>query len=285
VAGGLRGAGGRHGRRRHHGPVRVQRGRCAWQRCLGGDLAEAESFRCSGSVWPRNLSAFPADFDADGAADLLLFDRATGAWTRATSDGVGVTITETPGAWPAGNWQVVPGDFDGDGRSSDFLLYDQETGNVRLELDSGSGFEASAGQAAWSPGWQVLAGDFNADGRTDVLLYAAGQGRTSVGLTGQAGDFGWTSETLPADASLLVRDLNDDDAADVVAYKASDGTVFTAVSRSAQGGHVFQIRTGNWGPGWRLLAPRQPEGAAPFCQAMNRWCLRAVVAGRVRSPA
>jgi len=183
----------------------------AWQRCLGGDLAEAESFRCSGSVWPRNLSAFPADFDADGAADLLLFDRATGAWTRATSDGVGVTITETPGAWPAGNWQVVPGDFDGDGRSSDFLLYDQETGNVRLELDSGSGFEASAGQAAWSPGWQVLAGDFNADGRTDVLLYAAGQGRTSVGLTGQAGDFGWTSETLPADGSLIVRDLNDDE--------------------------------------------------------------------------
>ena len=131
-----------------------------------------------------------ADFDGDGAVDLLLQG-------NSASDGTLLLLADASGGfstrlsittqygmtaadWSAAVRNLVTGDFDGDG-DADVLLQgrDREEGTLMLLADGAGGFDAmqsvttSYGMTAgrWSANARNLAtGDFDGDGDTDIVL-------------------------------------------------------------------------------------------------------------------
>ena len=64
--------------------------------------------------------------NADGLADLFLYNKANGKWFELQGDGAGQFATVSQGTWTPG-WDLYPTDFDGDGRA-DLMLYKSGTG-------------------------------------------------------------------------------------------------------------------------------------------------------------
>ena len=105
------------------------------------------------------------DFDGRGA-DVFLYSRATGGWTRYQWDGSLVTLqtgVSTPGM------TVIPGDLNGDQRS-DLFAYDTRTGIWAYSISASDGTVRFT-EAVGDPGWVPTVVDLNGDGRSDVFLY------------------------------------------------------------------------------------------------------------------
>ena len=120
-----------------------------------GSLGDAETIRGSG------------DFDGDGAAEVLVQDAGTGAfslWSLAAGAAPGIVdLGFAPGAG-----QTVAGTRDYDGDGDDDILFHGEDGGLTAWLLGAAGVEA-IGAIGAAPGGEVLAsGDFDGDGFADV---------------------------------------------------------------------------------------------------------------------
>jgi hypothetical protein len=127
-----------------------------------------------------------ADFNADGRADVLLYDRTTGElreWYLAGAAVVGASLVDWSSP-PSRGWiPVLTADFDYDGQT-DVLWYNGATGEIGPWYLSGSRIKDYAVIDKVSPAWlgwkPVATADYNGDGRTDVLWYNAATGELSA---------------------------------------------------------------------------------------------------------
>ncbi|MFA5272041.1 MAG: LamG-like jellyroll fold domain-containing protein, partial [Candidatus Omnitrophota bacterium] len=77
-------------------------------------------------------------------------------------------------------WQPFAGNFNAD-KYTDFAVYNNETGEVRVALGTGSGFGAfAAWLSAAGAGYIAMSGDFNGDSVSDLCLYAKSTGEFKV---------------------------------------------------------------------------------------------------------
>jgi hypothetical protein len=113
------------------------------------------------------------DFDADGRAEITVYETTTGVWSSLTSSTAFVGATNI--GWGGTTYTAVPGDFDGDGKA-DLGTYRESTGNWSVLL-SGSGFTTSLTKNAGGTGWAPVAGDYDGDGKTDFAAYNTGTGQ------------------------------------------------------------------------------------------------------------
>ncbi len=155
------------------------------------------------------------DFDGDGHADVLWYDKSTGlvgTWLSSISTattvlvGSPIQLAADDGGWvrmgqedPSVLWKVGVGDFDGDGRA-DVLGHDQSTGSVVAWLSSKSttmvpgtttSLAAESGQTSLGqadPSAWTVAGveDFNGDGYADVLWHDQSTGLTGTWLSSKS---------------------------------------------------------------------------------------------------
>jgi len=121
------------------------------------------------------------DFDGDAASDIVVYDTASGIWSRKESaDGFMATLTRSHGGT---GFTAVPGDYDGDGRG-DIGFYQPSIGRWQVRRSQGA-FETIFDFSAGGPEWVPVAGDYDGDARADMIVYntATGQwyGRTSSG--------------------------------------------------------------------------------------------------------
>ncbi|KJU85259.1 hypothetical protein MBAV_002540 [Candidatus Magnetobacterium bavaricum] len=112
------------------------------------------------------------DFNADGVADILWYNKTTGmvAIYLMKEDGTTLSIG-TPATVADLNWHIEGvGDFNGDGKS-DLLWRNSDTGHVAIWLMDGVSVSSMGTPATISDlNWHIKqVDDFNKDGKSDVL--------------------------------------------------------------------------------------------------------------------
>jgi len=112
-----------------------------------------------------------ADYAANGASDLAVFDPADGNWF--VRDVAGATPLYDVN-WGWSNVEAVSGDYDGDG-IADLAIFDQATGRWFIRTIRG---EILAWNVNWGwPGVQPVAGDYDGDGIDDLAIFDQLTGR------------------------------------------------------------------------------------------------------------
>lgn len=176
------------------------------------------------SLPPVQGESLLADFDADGAVDLVLTGTDANGDPTATlylGDGTGA-FTESAVAIDVGQGRLAVGDVDGSG-TPDIVFAGR--GNATLYLNDGTGgFVETATSRLDLVDLEESAaatGDFNDDGRLDVVVGRFDpqpQRTTRLYLNDGAGAFSLANAGLPAigDATLAVGDFDEDDHPDLV---------------------------------------------------------------------
>ena len=104
--------------------------------------------------WSAGWQVSAGDFDADGMADVFVYNPVSGFWYVCRSDGAG-GFTPVGGQWDPG-WEVHVTDFNGDAQA-DVLVYNPATGRYYQCVTTGLGtFAYTAGQ--WDAGWTLITG-------------------------------------------------------------------------------------------------------------------------------
>lgn len=139
------------------------------------------------SNWAVADRYLTGDFNGDGKTDLLGWNHSRNEFTVAlyTKNAVpGMLPNFTPaGVWMSGwaqsaDMNIVTGDFNGDKRD-DIAVVHQPTGEWRVALSTGTGFQPSGGYQSgiWLKPWavgthhKIAALDVNNDGKCDLVEY------------------------------------------------------------------------------------------------------------------
>jgi alpha-tubulin suppressor-like RCC1 family protein len=188
--------------------------------CWGEDIYGALGNPTISPVHASGLG--PADFDADGQADVSVYRPSGGTWFWLKSSADYKTFDYRGWGVQAQNDTPVIGDFDGDG-VLDPAVYRPAFGTW-LVLKSG------AGHTTWeSFGWGVssdtpVPGDYDGDGVTDAAVYRPSTGtwyiKPSSGAAQWSVVFGNASD-LP-----VAGDFDGDGRRDPAVYRPSTGTWF-----------------------------------------------------------
>lgn len=204
-------------------------------------------------AWEPGWSIYPADFDANGRADLLFYSPHDGHWMRAVNDGAGgfSSVSSGPGGsgqpphWGAGLVPTVV-DLNGDGRS-DLFTYHKETGAwAWCEVVAGQADFNCAATSQWSAGWEVFAARLNSDDREDLLLYNRFTGTWFRNLNTATGSFAGYSGTWAAGWVPTVADLDGDGLSDVVLYNPDTGALQRALSTADGTGWIYPAAEVAW---------------------------------------
>jgi hypothetical protein len=181
--------------------------------------------------------------DADGRADVFVYDSYNGAWLLGTAQSDGTFLTST-GGWAVG-LEVTSGDFDANGFDDVFAHHPNGTwfqalsdGLGGFNYRSGSGLQLGTAYAA----------DFNGDARSDVLVYNAATGLWTM-MFSTTGAPNVTQGTWPAGWQPLVANLNGDASADLVLWHESSGAWVQCIRDASQS---FLYRAGTFPSGGRL---------------------------------
>src|SRR5262245_9023786 len=127
----------------------------------------------SGAIVPAASDTTRAtDRDADGRADITVFNSGTGVWSALQSSGSYATAQSV--SLGGSTYTPVAGDFDGDGKA-DVVVYHPVTGDWYVLLSS-TGFTTSLTKNAGGVGWAPVPADYDGDGRTDFAVYNATMG-------------------------------------------------------------------------------------------------------------
>ncbi len=86
----------------------------------------------------------PGDYNGDGAADLAVYEPATGNWLLGCFHKYYRTWTTFNGMLGGPTWMPVPGDYDGDGRN-DVCLFEGATGRWVLFTLAGQFLQGTFG--------------------------------------------------------------------------------------------------------------------------------------------
>jgi hypothetical protein len=119
-----------------------------------------------------------ADFDGNGADDIVAYDLTTGRWLAVMFDGTNL-VHQVAATWDSQHdyVEVRVADFDGDFRD-EIAARDVLTGEWMLIRWTIQGFDTRS-IATWSNAfaWEnVLVGDFNGDGRDEIVAQIGGGG-------------------------------------------------------------------------------------------------------------
>ena len=233
-----------------------------WIRIIG--------WREGGFIWAPNVerittpAATDHDFDADGRADLAVYQPATGDW-KFLSPRTLEQWTEKS-AWT--NLLPVPADYDGDG-VADLAAYDPATGRWHVRRST-TGLIAT--QAF---GWSKtlpLPGDYDADLRAEAAIFYPALARWSFLCTTAGGyhaRWGWPGvKVIPVPA-----DYDGDGALDLAIYYPANGNWY-----------IHESSTGIARPpqrfGWNTTVPVPGDydgngkaDVALFNRANANWCL------------
>jgi hypothetical protein len=107
----------------------------------------------SGAGWVAGWTPLVMDVNADGKADLFLYNKVTGLWFELEGNGAGQFTTVGQGAWTPG-WEISPTDFNDDGRA-DLVLYKPGTGEWFQAWNFNTGGFTYFG-AQWQAGLNVI---------------------------------------------------------------------------------------------------------------------------------
>lgn len=202
----------------------------------------------TGSIALRLHPAPTADLDADGRADILLWNGSTWTLSTWTMDEAGNRVNElalSPNGPASSLWQLVgTNDFNGD-QKTDLVYWDSSSGQVQFWLMDGvtrSGVANLSGASPLSTSWRVAAtGDFNRDGSPDLLWRNTSTQKLAIWTmsgTAKAGDL-VPSPDQAVDANWAVvgaLDYDGDGARDLLWYNSTSGKIVfwfmnTAVQR------------------------------------------------------
>ena len=201
-------------------------------------------------------AALAADFNGDGAADLLWRNASTGETAMWLMQGAtlqaGAILLRDHG------WSVThTGDFDGDGRS-DLVWRNRFTGATAVWLMNGTVFKAGATLLA-DPAWRVAhVGDLDGDGRQDIVWRNESSGTTSAWLMN--GTTAKAYATLLTDANwrpTQLADFNADGRRDIVWHNESTGATAVWLMNGTQmaSGRVLLVNRA-----WRVIATGDFDG-------------------------
>ena len=195
----------------------------------------------SSSDWAPNCG----DFNGDGKSDAGIYNRVTGELKAAYSNGsqFGNTTQIIDVSYADANWILSTSNFNGD-KYGDIALYNYSTGEVRVHLGNGSGFDA---YTTWitgaGSGYMPMSGDFNGDGLSDLGLYKSGTADFKVAFS-NGSEFvdisSWTTG-FAADAQLQLSDFNGDGMVDIGEWNESD-TWYYSISNGSE----FVNRHSTW---------------------------------------
>lgn len=189
-----------------------------------------------------------SDLNADGQADLLWMNTATGAaqaWLMNGTSRSATTALDSPGL----PWILRgSGDFNADNRP-DLLWQNVLTGEVRISLAGGS----TVTLPARSPDWQLAgSGDFNGDARSDLVWQNELTGERQLWL--MAGTIPSATVSLgfvPIDWEIVgTGDLNRDGQSDLLAQNLITGEA--QVWLMAGTTRAQTVSLGAPPPGWEL---------------------------------
>jgi hypothetical protein len=193
------------------------------------------------------------ELDGDGVMDLVVWRSGSGTWFWLTSSTGYAPAAAGSKQWGSQALGDIPflGDVDGDGRA-DLVLWRASTGTWYW-LTSSSGYAyPSAGSRQWgsqSQGDVPLLGDIDGDGAVDLIVWRPGIGTwfwltSSTGYAyASAGSVQWGNQ--PAGDVPYASDMDGDNRADLVVWRASTGTWFWLPSSS---GYAYaSARSVQWG--------------------------------------
>jgi PKD repeat protein len=201
-----------------------------------------------------------ADFNGDGASDLL--------WRNASTGTTSVWLMDAASVLPVGsgitNLQFVnngytsagTGDFNGDGKA-DIIWRDRNSGETFVWMMNGQNAVVGSGQLAFvPPPWQIVGvGDFNGDGKSDLLWRNMITGDNSIWLMNGVGVLPGSGLTTPvADLNWGVKgigDFNGDGKSDILWRNDSIGLTSMWMMNGTgiiDGGQTF-LQIGN---AWRV---------------------------------
>jgi hypothetical protein len=175
-----------------------------------------------------------ADFNRDGASDLLWRHVTTGRNAIWYLTGVTVTATAGLAEVPDLSWQVGrpvgggPGDLNADGRAEVVWRHYKNGGNALWLMNGATHTESRVLPTVSDVQWQMVAtGDVNRDGQQDVLWRHAGTGANLVWYLNGAQVTGTAGVTSVADVQwqvVGVADFNGDLKPDLLWRHATAGT-------------------------------------------------------------
>jgi hypothetical protein len=207
------------------------------------------NFASRSGTWSLGWEVKPADFNADGLTDFLLYNPTTGTAYMLVNNGGDFTYSRAD--WSLG-WNITVLDFDGDGRS-DLLLYNPKTGVWFQAVNMGLGIDQFAYTTGnpWDPGFTITTGDFNGDRRADLFLYHPAAGTWWEVLTTPSLGFAYYGPGIMSSGwAVTVNDFNGDGRSDVFLYRSTDGLWFEALTTGL--GTFDWSRTGTWDPGFEV---------------------------------
>jgi parallel beta-helix repeat protein len=177
-----------------------------------------------------------ADFDGDGKADILWWNRSTGAPSVWLMDGTTIKPGGALLTAESDSEIVAVADFDGDGKA-DILWRNWSTGAVSVWLMNGTGPPVVAYPGTAPLAWQIIqVADFDGDGKADILWRLNTNGMLSVWLMNGA----WAKSvgypgTLGFDWQIIqVADFDGDGKADILWRNWSTGALSIWLMNGAQ---------------------------------------------------
>jgi len=142
-------------------------------------------FTASGLFFGPGYAVFPADLNADGKSDFILYRPSDGTVFVAISNGSGFTYHYL--LYSAGFTSFKIGDVNGDG-FPDLVLYNAVNANGYLLLGDGIGNFPTGYSLFFGPGMDFVdLRDFDGDGKQDVILYRTSDGTSFTGLSNGTG--------------------------------------------------------------------------------------------------
>ncbi len=186
----------------------------------------------------RDWAPTGGDFNGDGKTDVGIYNSATGEFKPALSSGSGFIAQSTwltfSGA--SATWQIFTGNFNAD-KYTDLGFYNRDTGEVRVALGTGTGFNAVS---TWlnnaDTGYAAMGGDFNGDGLTDLCLFKKTSGEFKVVFSNSRSfvDGGVWLSGFATDRDPFLSDFNHDGLTDIGYWEQSSGSWFYAISTGSQ---------------------------------------------------
>ncbi len=183
--------------------------------------------------------------NGDSYRDLLLYNRATGAWTIQHGNAQGQFPLARSGGWATG-WQILVANFNADALE-DLFLYNRSTGVWVKVMNTAGGFSYFA--QTLQPGFSVYITEFSGDGRSDVFFNnpASGVWLTCISTGTGAGGFTCGAGGWRPGWQLFPADFDGDNQTDFLLYDPVGGIFVKAIW---QGNALFTYYGGGWAGGW-----------------------------------